>query len=108
MVLMLAVAASAGPVQTKLPLGAWSRVSQDPIISPQGGGFELAGTFNPSVVLSVQSFRSQKDISQSATPGNLHLRNGQNPLRKWSTSGFDDPQVSTIWPQGGPHRGAVG
>jgi len=50
LLLMLAVAATAGPVQTKLPFGAWSRASKDPVISPQGEGFESAGTFNPSAV----------------------------------------------------------
>jgi beta-1,2-mannosidase len=34
-----------------LPFGAWHRVSETPVISPQGDGWESAGTFNPSVVL---------------------------------------------------------
>jgi len=29
----------------------WTRLSPDPIISPQGDGWEAAGTFNPAVVL---------------------------------------------------------
>ncbi len=33
------------------PFGAWQRVSETPVISPQGDGWESAGTFNPSVVL---------------------------------------------------------
>jgi beta-1,2-mannosidase len=33
------------------PFGAWQRVSESPVISPQGGGWESAGTFNPSVIL---------------------------------------------------------
>jgi predicted GH43/DUF377 family glycosyl hydrolase len=32
------------------PLGKWARLSQDPIVSPRGNGFESAGTFNPAVV----------------------------------------------------------
>ena len=28
----------------------WTRLSPDPIISPQGDGWESAGTFNPAVV----------------------------------------------------------
>jgi predicted GH43/DUF377 family glycosyl hydrolase len=31
-------------------LGSWSRVSNDPVISPQSDGWESAGTFNPAVV----------------------------------------------------------
>ena len=34
-----------------LPFGAWRRVSGTPVISPQGDGWEAAGTFNPTVVL---------------------------------------------------------
>jgi predicted GH43/DUF377 family glycosyl hydrolase len=33
-----------------LPFGAWHRVLENPVISPQGEGWESAGTFNPSVV----------------------------------------------------------
>ena len=33
----------------KLPFGTWSRASQTPILSPQGDGWESAGTFNPAV-----------------------------------------------------------
>ena len=32
------------------PFGEWTRVSTAPIISPQGDGFESAGTFNPAVI----------------------------------------------------------
>ena len=33
------------------PFGAWHRASEIPIITPQGDGWESAGTFNPSVFL---------------------------------------------------------
>lgn len=33
-----------------LPFGVWHRASETPIISPQGHGWESAGTFNPSVI----------------------------------------------------------
>jgi predicted GH43/DUF377 family glycosyl hydrolase len=33
------------------PFGEWRRVSETPVISPQGGGWESAGTFNPAVIL---------------------------------------------------------
>ena len=33
------------------PFGAWRRASETPVISPQGDGWESAGTFNPSVIL---------------------------------------------------------
>jgi predicted GH43/DUF377 family glycosyl hydrolase len=34
-----------------LPFAAWQRLSETPIIMPQGSTWESAGTFNPSVVL---------------------------------------------------------
>jgi len=34
----------------KLPFGSWRRASETPILSPQGKGWESAGTFNPAVV----------------------------------------------------------
>src|SRR5437867_12483504 len=32
------------------PFGVWSRLANAPISSPQGDGWESAGTFNPAVV----------------------------------------------------------
>lgn len=32
------------------PFGPWGRLSPQPIIAPQGSGFESAGTFNPAVI----------------------------------------------------------
>ena len=45
---------AAGP--STLPFGIWRRLTTQPIISPEGNGFESAGTFNPAVV------RLHKDI----------------------------------------------
>ena len=45
------VAAAVAAGSAKLPFGAWHRVSEAPIISPQGDGWESAGTFNPAVVM---------------------------------------------------------
>jgi predicted GH43/DUF377 family glycosyl hydrolase len=36
---------------SQLPFGNWSRASVTPVISPQGNGWESAGTFNPAVVM---------------------------------------------------------
>ena len=35
----------------KLSFGTWHRLSESPIISPQGNGWESAGTFNPAVIV---------------------------------------------------------
>jgi len=34
-----------------LPFGVWHRALETPVISPQGDGWEAAGTFNPAVVM---------------------------------------------------------
>jgi predicted GH43/DUF377 family glycosyl hydrolase len=34
-----------------VPFGVWHRVSEAPVISPRGNGWESAGTFNPAVIL---------------------------------------------------------
>jgi predicted GH43/DUF377 family glycosyl hydrolase len=34
-----------------LPFGSWHRASPTPVLSPQGDGWESAGTFNPAVVV---------------------------------------------------------
>ena len=47
--LLATPAFSAG--ESKQPFGDWRRVSTEPVISPQGDGWESAGTFNPAVVL---------------------------------------------------------
>ena len=46
----LSALAGAGARPFKLPFGKLTRLSPGPIISPQGEGFESAGTFNPAVV----------------------------------------------------------
>jgi predicted GH43/DUF377 family glycosyl hydrolase len=39
------------PTEQHLPFGAWQRVSETPILSPKGTGWESAGTFNPAVIV---------------------------------------------------------
>lgn len=52
LVLFLAVTAiaTAAAAQFAPPFGEWTRLSPQPIVAPQGDGFESAGTFNPSVI----------------------------------------------------------
>jgi hypothetical protein len=49
-VVVLVALATAAAAPFTPPFGKWTRLSPDPIVSPQGEGFESAGTFNPSVV----------------------------------------------------------
>jgi len=53
LLLLAASLAFAAPVKD-LPFGAWTRASNEPILSPQGGTWESAGTFNPAVHFSSQ------------------------------------------------------
>jgi len=39
-----------------LPFGAWTRATNEPILSPQGTGWESAGTFNPAVIFAFGKF----------------------------------------------------
>ena len=49
--------------------GAWHRASNAPILSPQGNGWESAGTFNPAVVIHngkfVMLYRAQDGFGTS-------------------------------------------
>ena len=50
-------------------IGPWPRLSNDPIISPQGNSWESAGTFNPAVILRngkfVMLYRAQDKLGTS-------------------------------------------
>lgn len=51
--LLTALAAQGHP---PLPFGAWHRLSDAPVISPQGDAWEAAGTFNPAVIKLADKF----------------------------------------------------
>jgi predicted GH43/DUF377 family glycosyl hydrolase len=46
---LTAVALAGLAAATSFPFGEWRRASDAPIVSPQGAGWESAGTFNPAV-----------------------------------------------------------
>jgi beta-1,2-mannosidase len=48
-ILFLAAALAFAAPKIDLPFGPWIRTSNEPILSPQGAGWESAGTFNPAV-----------------------------------------------------------
>ena len=60
---VLLISTSLIAVARKLPFGTWHRASETPILSPQGNGWESAGTFNPAVAVRegkiVMLFRAQ-------------------------------------------------
>ena len=49
-VLLLLLVFAPAATKTRLPFGNWSRLSETPIITPKGDGWESTGTFNPTAV----------------------------------------------------------
>jgi predicted GH43/DUF377 family glycosyl hydrolase len=50
LILALGAVCALYAVDHNLPFGAWQRLSKEPILAPQGAGWESAGTFNPAVI----------------------------------------------------------
>jgi beta-1,2-mannosidase len=107
MTLALAAAACLFAAAFAPPFGEWTRVSQTPILSPQGDGFESAGTFNPTVVkkdgLFVMLYRAQ-DLKGTSSLGYATSKDGvhfdrrstpvltaQEPYEKGG--GVEDPRL---------------
>jgi len=88
--------------------GAWHRLSQEPIISPHGDGWESAGTFNPAVVIRngtiVMLYRAQDKAGTSrlgyaeSTDG-VHFTRRPDPVFAPETvyekdGGVEDPRLA--------------
>lgn len=58
-----------------LPFGTWHRLSETPIIAPQGSTWEAGGTFNPTVILRegkiVMLYRAQEEDAKHAGTSRL-------------------------------------
>jgi predicted GH43/DUF377 family glycosyl hydrolase len=91
----------------KLTLGRWHRVSDDPLISPQGDGWESAGTFNPAVVLHhgrfVMLYRAQDKsgvsrLGYAESTDGIHFKRRSQPVLSPETDyekdgGVEDPRL---------------
>ena len=71
------------------PFGSWQRLSLNPVISPQGAGFESAGTFNPAVVEKdgkiVMLYRAQDKMGTSrlgyaVSQDGIHFQRSTHPV----------------------------
>ena len=85
----------------------WTRLSPDPIISPQGDGWEAAGTFNPAVILHhgkfVMLYRAQdKDgtsrLGYAESSDGIHFSRLPQPVLSPETDyekdgGVEDPRL---------------
>jgi len=89
------------------PFGKWVRLSPDPIVMPQGNGFESAGTFNPSVVMKdgkfVMLYRAQdrkgtSSLGYATSEDGVHFVRHPEPVMASETSyekggGVEDPRL---------------
>jgi len=106
-VLTLLLAVSSAQDSAKLPFGPWHRLSESPIISPRGSGWESAGTFNPAVILRdgkiVMLYRAQ-DKSGTSRLGYAESIDGVHLTRRAETvlspeidseqdGGLEDPRL---------------
>ena len=113
--LTLLLTVSSAQDSAKLPFGAWHRLAESPIISPQGNGWESAGTFNPAVISRdgkiVMLYRAQ-DKSGTSRLGyaesldGIHFTRRSKPvlspekttkkMAAWKTRGWFSSAIPTI------------
>ena len=93
-----------------VPFTAWKRVSTEPILAPQGDGFEAAGVFNPAVVKRGQDivmiYRAQdkKGTSQlgyAVSHDGIHFTRDAKPVLSpeapyEKNGGVEDPRLVNI------------
>jgi beta-1,2-mannosidase len=81
----VALLLSADGLKFTPPFGPWKRLSRQPILTPQGGGFESAGVFNPAVIKDgghfVMLYRAQ-DKSGTSRLGYATSRDGVHFTRR--------------------------
>ena len=94
----------------KLPFGVWHRVSEGPTLSPQGDGWESAGTFNPAVVMHngkyVMLYRAQDKqgtsrLGYAESADGVHFTRRPEPVLGPETDyekdgGVEDPRLVKI------------
>jgi predicted GH43/DUF377 family glycosyl hydrolase len=106
---VLAVVVFAAPPYSP-PFGPWSRLSPEPIITPQGQEFESAGTFNPSVVKHngkfVMLYRAQdtkgtSSLGYATSDDGIHFTRRAEPVLTAETpyekgGGVEDPRLVKV------------
>jgi predicted GH43/DUF377 family glycosyl hydrolase len=92
------------------PFGKWTRLSNDPILSPTSDQFESAGTFNPSVVKKdgkfVMLYRAQdhngtSSLGYATSDDGIHFTRLPRPVMVSEASyerggGVEDPRLQKI------------
>ena len=94
----------------KWGFGEWRRLSNDPIITPRGDGWESAGTFNPAVVFHegrfVMLYRAQdakgtSRLGYAESGDGIHFKRRPEPVLSPETDyekdgGVEDPRLVRI------------
>ena len=105
--LLTAVVLAGLAAAATLPFGAWRRVLDTPIVSPQGTGWESAGTFNPAVILHkgkfVMLYRAQdaagtSRLGYAESSDGIYFRRRAEPVLSPETEyekdgGVEDPRL---------------
>jgi predicted GH43/DUF377 family glycosyl hydrolase len=92
------------------PFGAWTRLSETPILSPRGHGFESAGVFNPAVIERngevVMLYRAQdangtSRLGYATSKDGVHFNRGAGPVLSPEApyekdGGVEDPRLVEI------------
>jgi beta-1,2-mannosidase len=108
--LVLITFAAVAAVPFTPPFGEWTRLSPDPIVSPQGDKFESAGTFNPSVVKKdgkfVMLYRAQdhngtSSLGYATSDDGIHFTRRPEPVMVSETpyekgGGVEDPRLQKV------------
>lgn len=106
----LVIGAIATTPQVSVPFGKWDRLSEKPIISPEGDGFESAGTFNPTVVKHdggfVMLYRAQdrqgkSSLGYAKSDDGIHFVRRSEPVMVAEApyerdGGVEDPRVVKV------------
>ncbi len=92
------------------PFGAWTRLSNEPVLGPSGNGFEGAGVFNPSAVkvddgivliYRAQDAKGTSRLGYAKSSDGIHFERRSAPVLSPSASyefagGVEDPRIVRI------------
>ncbi len=109
-VLILIAVVTAAATLFAPPFGKWTRLADDPVLSPQGDTFESAGTFNPAVIRKdgkfVMLYRAQdrngsSSLGYATSVDGIHFTRRAEPVMVAETpyekgGGVEDPRLQKI------------
>jgi len=107
---LILIAAAVATVSFAPPFGKWTRLSVEPIMSPQGDTFESAGTFNPAVVKKDEKFvmlyraqdrKGTSSLGYASSDDGIHFSRRPEPVMASVApyekgGGVEDPRLQKI------------